>query len=226
MRRLLTLLALTLLAAPVEAAPRLPAHRLSPSWPAVMLAHLSTGERFLLRPDRGGHLGARQLRGLVRFLRCHHTGRIHAIAPRLPALLYTVAHHFGDRRIEVVAGYRAPRIARAKGNPSSRHKSGLACDFRIPGIELATLRDYLRGAFDKVGVGYYPHAGFVHLDVGRKRRAFWIDYSRPGERSRYSPDAEGDVRSGRADAPEAPPLESSPSDEDAEWDDEPSDEAR
>ena len=158
-------------------------------WPAVQLDHLTTHERYQLCPDAAGHLPRRQLQGLRRFLRCHHTGRVHSIESRLPQLLYTVSHHFGDRAITVIAGYRAPKIALEKGNPRSPHKQGRAVDFRIEGVQLSDLRDYLLRAFDKVGVGYYPNSGFVHLDVGRKKRVSWIDYSHPGERSRYSPES-------------------------------------
>ncbi len=111
------------------------------------------------------------------------------MAPRLAQLLYQTGRHF-ERRLLVVAGYRAPKIAREKGNPKSPHKSGLACDFRVDGISNEELRDWVRAHFNKVGVGYYPNSGFVHLDVGRKRSAFWVDLSGPGERARYAEDPE------------------------------------
>lgn len=155
-------------------------------YPTVVLYQLNTHERFRLRPDAHGRLDAQRLRGLRHFLRCHHTGREHAIAPRLARLLYQTARHFGDHVITVIAGYRAPRVARAKGNPRSHHKQGLACDFRIDGIDDTALRDYLRATFKGVGVGYYPNAHFVHLDVGRPRGAYWVDYSHPGEPARYT----------------------------------------
>jgi hypothetical protein len=108
------------------------------------------------------------------------------MAKRLAELLYQTAEHFEYKKILVVAGYRAPRVAREKGNPKSPHKKGVACDFRVDGVENTQLRDFVRAAFDKVGVGYYPNSDFVHLDVGRKLSAFWIDYSKPGERAKYS----------------------------------------
>ncbi len=190
----------------------------APAWPAIELDHLTTHERFFLRPDKAGHLGGKQLRGIRNFLRCHHTGRVHAIADRLPQLLYAVGHHFGDRAISIVAGYRAPKIAKEKGNPRSPHKAGLACDFKIDGVELTTLRDYLRNTFQKVGVGYYPNSGFVHLDVGRKANAFWIDYSAPGGRADYSADPIGDLQSGKAERGGDPPP---PVDEEAPGESEP-----
>lgn len=167
--------------------------------PAVEMHHLSTGEHFTLRPDPGGSLGKKQLKGLRHFLRCHHTGREHAMNSHLAELLYKTARHFGDREITVIAGYRAPRVAREKGNPRSPHKRGVACDFRIAGVDNQTLRDYLRNTFHGVGVGYYPNSGFIHLDVDRKQNAFWIDYSAPGERAEYSRSPDEDLRTGRVD---------------------------
>ncbi len=48
-----------------------------------------------------------------------------------------------------------------------------------------TLRDYLRSRFSKVGVGYYTNVPFVHLDVRKKRSAFWVDTSGSGQKARY-----------------------------------------
>lgn len=168
----------------------------SKKWPAIELSHLSTHEHFTLRPDASGHFGNKQLKGIRHFLRCHHTGREHPMNAHLLELLYKTAHHFGDREVSVVAGYRAPKVARKKGNPRSPHKRGVACDFRIAGVDNETLRDYLRSAFSGVGVGFYPNSGFVHLDVGRRQNAFWIDYSGPGERAQYARDPDGDLESG------------------------------
>ena len=35
--------------------------------------------------------------------------------------------------------------------------------------EIRKLRDYVRTAFDRVGIGWYPNSDFVHLDLGRVR---------------------------------------------------------
>ena len=158
----------------------------SPPAPPVELVALNTHETFVLRPDAKGHFGPKQLHGWNRFLRCHHTGRVHQMATRLASLIYDTSKHFNFGKILVVAGYRAPKVAREKGNPKSPHKKGLACDFRVDGIANTELRDFLRGAFGRIGVGYYPNSDFVHLDVRQKVSAFWIDYSGPGERAKYS----------------------------------------
>jgi uncharacterized protein YcbK (DUF882 family) len=163
--------------------------------PAAELTTLNTHETFTLRPDARGHFGKKELRGWSRFLRCHHTGRVHLMSSRLAELMYQTAQHFEWKPLLIVAGYRAPRIAKKKGNPRSPHKQGVACDFRVDGVANTELRDFLRSAFQRIGVGYYPNSDFVHLDVQRKVSAFWIDYSGPGERAKYSRDPEGDLKS-------------------------------
>ncbi len=169
-----------LVAVPASAALKKPQE---PPPPTATLFALNSRESYHLRPNKKGRF---DLKGWARFLRCHHTGRRHAMHPRLANLLYEVAKHFDWKRIEIVAGYRAPRVAKQKGNPRSPHKQGIACDFRVSGISSTELRDFVRTAFDKVGIGWYPNSDFVHLDVGRRVSAFWIDYSGPGQRAKYS----------------------------------------
>ncbi len=148
-----------------------------------------------LRDDQGRPLRGVQKRFDV-LMRCHHTKKQHAMNPRLVRMIYQVGKHYPGRRVEIVSGYRHPSVAK---NPHSPHMQGLACDFRIAGVKNTELRDYLRAGFQKVGVGYYPNSAFVHLDVRKDRSAFWIDYSRPGERAIYSENALGDLKSGRAE---------------------------
>jgi len=111
-------------------------------------------------------------------------------------LLYQTGRHWPGKRLEVVSGYRSPKVAK---NPRSPHMKGLACDFRVEGVTTTELRDYLRQHFEKVGVGYYPNSTFVHLDVRKEKSAFWIDYSGPGERAIYSENPNEDLKTGRAD---------------------------
>ncbi|HXU67677.1 MAG TPA: DUF882 domain-containing protein [Polyangia bacterium] len=174
-----------------------------PPPPAAELFALNTRETFHIRPDKRGRINTQTLRGWNRFLRCHHTGRVHSMSTRLAQLIYEVDKHFGFKRVLVVAGYRAPRIAREKGNPKSPHKKGVACDFRIEGVPNTELRDFER-TLNHVGVGYYPNSEFVHLDVDPlrlKHNAFWIDYSRPGERARYSKNPESDLEAEKQQQP-------------------------
>jgi LysM repeat protein len=108
------------------------------------------------------------------------TGKRPRINARLIQLIAKVSDTFGGRPMRVVSGYRERSFAAA-----SRHRTGRALDFSIPGVPNEALRDYLR-TFDNVGVGYYPNSTFIHLDV-READTYWIDYSGPGEPPRKAP---------------------------------------
>jgi uncharacterized protein YcbK (DUF882 family) len=127
-------------------------------------------------------------RGRVRHPALHQVGlllrprdsrRVKEPHPRLVRLLARVSDHFGGRPIHIVSGYRRPG---GNTRESSRHVAAQAIDFRIPGVALSVLRDYC-ARLENVGVGYYPHSNFVHLDV-RRRNARWTDLSGPGEPAR------------------------------------------
>jgi uncharacterized protein YcbK (DUF882 family) len=101
------------------------------------------------------------------------------IDPQLIRLVVKVSDTFGGRPIQVVSGYRLESYAW-----QSRHKTGHAVDFAIPGVPNSAVRDFVKG-FPKVGVGFYPNSHFVHLDV-REQWTYWVDYSGPGEPPRYA----------------------------------------
>ncbi|MBK8482725.1 MAG: DUF882 domain-containing protein [Proteobacteria bacterium] len=132
--------------------------------------------------DRRGRLQRGVARRVASFLRCHHTGKRHVIAPRLLAEAYRVFRRFGRRPLLVYSAFRDRRVARLK---RSFHTRGQALDFRIEGVSNRQLRDFLLASRRNVGVGYYTGSPFVHLDV-RDRPAFWVDFSGPGEPARYA----------------------------------------
>lgn len=144
--------------------------------PALVLSPVGDAPDQTLLPttDRGDFdLAARELAALA--LADKHSGATHPIEPRLLDLVYDAARHFSAPHVHVVSGYRAE-----EGN--SRHAQGRAIDMVLPGVSDRQLAVYLR-AQGFVGVGIYPRAGFVHLDV-RARSYFWSDSSAPSERSR------------------------------------------
>jgi uncharacterized protein YcbK (DUF882 family) len=164
------------------------------------------------------HLAPPALEGFSKILRFYPTGARTAIDPRLAALIGQVSDHFGGRTLHVVSGFRP--YSPAQYTAHSNHNVGHAMDFSVEGVPNTVLRDYCR-SFRNAGVGFYPNSTFVHLDV-RTGKAYWIDYSRPGEAPHYdapggqgSPDeAAGDVepRAGMVDgaSPAAEPEPGSP----------------
>jgi uncharacterized protein YcbK (DUF882 family) len=115
------------------------------------------------------------------------TGARHALDERLLDLLRSIAAKHPGGRIELVSGYRSPKLnemLRKKGHhvsAHSQHSLGRACDFRvIPGGEEAALdprvvEHEIRALGWDGGVGVYPTKDdwFVHADVGRNRR--WVN---------------------------------------------------
>ena len=92
--------------------------------------------------------------------RCRRSEREHAISPGLLAMIADVSDHFGGKPLEYVSAYRGHRHERK----TSRHYSGRAFDFRIQGVKLTVVRDYLWTHFNETGVGWYPDRDFVHMD--------------------------------------------------------------
>lgn len=140
--------------------------------------------------DRRGRVisGAKQQISKV----LNSTGKRPRIHSRLIKLIAKVSDKFGGRPLRIVSGYRT-----RSHSATSRHKTGRAVDFSIPGVPNRVLRDYVR-TFSNVGVGYYPNSSFIHLDV-RSKSTYWIDYSGPGQAPIYKTKKET-----AKEAPEAP----------------------
>lgn len=128
-----------------------------------------------------GQLNRASLPGLTKILRHVASDSKIAIDPRLAYLIGLVSDHFGGRTIHVVSGYRP--FSKKQYTPHSNHNLGRAMDFSVEGVPNTVVRDYCRTLRD-AGVGYYPNSTFVHLDV-RTGKAYWVDYSGPGEPPRY-----------------------------------------
>ncbi len=92
----------------------------------------------------------------------------------LAAVLATAAH-FHASRIEVISGYRSPKMnemLRKKGRhvaPRSQHPMGTAVDFRLVGVSMAPVFQLLERSHNG-GVGRYRNDAFVHVDAGTRRR--------------------------------------------------------
>jgi uncharacterized protein YcbK (DUF882 family) len=130
---------------------------------------------------RHGHLAPAALGGFSQMLRFGPTGARLPMDPRMVALVAQVSDHFAGRTLHVVSGFRP--YTPAQYTRHSNHNVGRAMDFSVEGIPNTVLRDFCR-TFRNAGVGYYPNSTFVHLDV-RTGKAYWIDYSHPGEAPHY-----------------------------------------
>ncbi|TMQ10859.1 MAG: DUF882 domain-containing protein [Deltaproteobacteria bacterium] len=91
--------------------------------------------------------------------RCRQTNRERPIARRTLAMLADVADRY-DRTIEFVSAYRVQHGE----SSTSPHRGARAIDFRIRGVSLPEIRDYLWRTYTEVGIGWYPVEQFIHMD--------------------------------------------------------------
>lgn len=108
-------------------------------------------------------------------LRDHYTDEVTSIDGELLDLLYALHRRVDTRQsFHVVSAYRSPEtnamLRQFDGNVAqhSLHMVGKAVDIRLPDRRTSSIR---RAALSlrMGGVGYYPDADFVHVDVGRVR---------------------------------------------------------
>lgn len=92
--------------------------------------------------------------------RCRRTHREATIAQPTLMMLADVAERYPGKTIEYVSAYRANREESA----TSPHRHATAIDFRIRGVQLRTIRDYLWRSYSGIGVGWYPEGQYIHID--------------------------------------------------------------
>lgn len=113
---------------------------------------------FLIQRD--GSMDPQTKRKLTYFFRCRDTNMAYPIRQRTIAMLVAVAERHDDKRIELVSAYRMRKIERR----TSPHRHARALDFRVRGVNLRELRDFLWRTYTEVGIGWYPGEQFIHMD--------------------------------------------------------------
>jgi len=146
-------------------------------WPErkIFLANPYTGETFHDIYWADGDYIPNALRDIDKLMRDHRTDEVRHIDPELIDLLARLRQKVGFvKPIQINSGYRSPRsnAAARRSNRhvarNSLHMEGKAVDISVSGFNLAKLR---RAAIELQagGVGTYPDAHFLHLDVGPVR---------------------------------------------------------
>ena len=115
------------------------------------------------------------MQDLNQILRDYRTGDVIEIAPHLLDTLCELRMRLESTEpFELISGYRSPKtnaMLRQQSHgvaENSLHTKGMAADVRISGRPLIALKKTAI-AMQAGGVGYYPAAQFVHVDVGRVR---------------------------------------------------------
>lgn len=125
--------------------------------------------------DPSGNYNPDAIKSLNWILRCHYTGEVANMDLHVIEYLNTIDKNLGGgNEFHIISGYRSPDyngLLRREGHRVAKHSlhlRGKAIDISVPGVGLDKLR---RTALSLKcgGVGYYPGAGFVHIDSGSFR---------------------------------------------------------
>ncbi|MCC4263195.1 DUF882 domain-containing protein [Oceanimonas baumannii] len=141
----------------------------------LSLHNLHTGEKVSASFWEEGHYIDDGLASFNQVMRDFRSNEVHRIDPGLFDQLFLLQHRLGQQgEIQIISGYRSPvtnAMLRSKSSgvaKKSYHMKGQAIDLRLPGVELAHVRNAARN-LAVGGVGYYPKSDFVHLDTGPVR---------------------------------------------------------
>lgn len=148
------------------------------------MLHKHTGEQILVTFKRNGRYDRDALNKLNWFLRDWRRDEPTRMDPHLFDIVWEVYRSVGAQsQIHVVSAYRSPgtnamlrRRSRAVAQ-QSRHITGQAMDFYIPGASMVRVRE-AGMVLQRGGVGFYPGSAnqFVHMDTGSVRH--WPKVSR------------------------------------------------
>jgi uncharacterized protein YcbK (DUF882 family) len=143
----------------------------------LSLHNIHTKEDLTVVYKRGGRYDDEAMKKLNRFLRDWRLDKETTMDPKVIDILWEVHRDVGAQGpVHIVCGYRSPGTnamlrKRSRGVAQfSRHMSGQAIDYFIPGVPIEQVRNAgLR--LQRGGVGYYPSSGvaFVHMDIGSVR---------------------------------------------------------
>lgn len=150
----------------------------------LSMLHKHTGEQILVTFKRNGRYDRDALNKLNWFLRDWRRDEPTRMDPHLFDIVWEVYRSVGAQsQIHVVSAYRSPgtnamlrRRSRAVAQ-QSRHITGQAMDFYIPGASMVRVRE-AGMRLQRGGVGFYPGSAnqFVHMDTGSVRH--WPKVSR------------------------------------------------
>lgn len=126
----------------------------------------------IYNPD--GSFNDEALEKLNHVWRCRRTEAEKQIDPHLFEVVSHLYDHF-KKPLTLVSGFRNQR------RTTSFHYIGSASDLSIQGVPDSRMKEFVESLdTGGMGIGIYPHAGFIHVDVRPEPSYRWVDYSPPG----------------------------------------------
>lgn len=111
---------------------------------------------------------------LNRVWRCRRTQTERQIDPHLFEVISHVYDRF-QKPLTLVSGFRNQK------KTTSFHYAGSASDLSVTGVPDSRLKAFVESLdTGGMGIGIYPHAGFIHVDIRPEPSYRWIDNSPPG----------------------------------------------
>ena len=143
---------------------------------SLKLFNTHTEERLAVTfRNADGSYDVEALNALNWFLRCHFTNQQTVMDVNAIEFLNLVDNRLGGgNEIQIISGFRSPSYNSLLSNGGrhvakhSLHLVGKAIDIAIQDVDLSTVKR-TAVALQLGGVGYYPGAGFVHIDSGKFR---------------------------------------------------------
>lgn len=136
----------------------------------------------IFNPD--GSYNTDALEKLNHVWRCRRTDTEKEIDPHLFEVLSHVYDRF-KKPLTLVSGFRNQK------RTTSFHYIGSASDISVPGVNDRQLKEFVEDMdTGGMGIGIYPHAGFIHVDIRPEPSYRWVDYSPPGSSDMGQPKSE------------------------------------
>jgi uncharacterized protein YcbK (DUF882 family) len=157
---------------------------------AVPIYDVNHREARVFKIARDGTVDEETRTEIQRMFRCKRTEHQHQIDKGSLALLADVSSKWPGRTIELVSAYRRT------DSRTSRHRQARAIDFRIEGVKMTEVRDYIWATHTELGLGWYPRQNFVHMDHRPGDRDY--AWTQVGSKERGNPSWSSRVRRNEA----------------------------
>ena len=141
----------------------------------LTIFHTHTQESATVTFRRDGSYVPEALKQLDHLLRDWRVDQSTTMDARLFDIIWEMHRATGSRApVHIISAYRSPQTNQALRSRSravseqSQHMLGKAMDIRFPDVDAARVREAAM-RLQNGGVGFYPGANFVHVDVGSVR---------------------------------------------------------